>query len=97
MRLRPARIVRATNEQEVDSALSSADQVIVEGDDRLLSYAVAKASIDSENEITIELPSRSFSVEDYSSNVIAGRPAAHIRPPRVDLEESGRASGQNLT
>lgn len=86
MRLHPARIVRATNEQELDSALLSADQVIVEGDDRLLSYAVAKASTDSENQIAIELPLRSFSVDQYSANVITDSPSAHIGP-RGDLEE----------
>jgi hypothetical protein len=50
------RIVRATTEQEIDSALAwSADQVIVEGDDRLLSYAVAKASKNPEHEIDIQI------------------------------------------
>jgi hypothetical protein len=88
MRLRPARIVRATNEQELDSALSSADQVIVEGDDRLLSYAVAKASTDSENQIAIELRPRSFSVGDYAANVITDSPEAHIGPSSADFEKS---------
>jgi hypothetical protein len=53
--LRPPRIVRVTNEQELDAALASADQLIVEGDDRLLSYAVAKASGDPESRVSIEL------------------------------------------
>jgi hypothetical protein len=55
MLLRPTRIVRATTEQELDSALGSADQVIVEGDDRLLSYAVARASSDPQNRIDVKI------------------------------------------
>ena len=39
MLFQPKRIIHATTEQEIDAALESADQVIVEGDDRLLSYA----------------------------------------------------------
>jgi hypothetical protein len=42
------RIVRATTEAEVDAALKSADKIFVEGDDRLLSYAVSKAEGDPE-------------------------------------------------
>lgn len=56
--LRPPRIVRVTNERELDAALDSADQVIVEGDDRLLSYAVAKASGDPESRVSVELQAR---------------------------------------
>jgi hypothetical protein len=55
MLLRPTRIVRATTEQELDSALGSADQVIVEGDGRLLSYAVARASSDPQNRIDVKI------------------------------------------
>jgi hypothetical protein len=47
VRFRPARVVRVTSKEELDSALASADQVIVEGDDRLLSYAVTKAARDA--------------------------------------------------
>ena len=54
MLFRPKRIVHATTEQEIDSALATADQVIVEGDDQLLSYAVGKASADPQNKITVE-------------------------------------------
>jgi len=96
MRLRPARIVRATNEQELDSALSSADQVIVEGDDRLLSYAVAKASTDSENQIAIELWPHSSSVDDYAANVITDSPATHIGPSSADLEKIRIADVQEI-
>jgi CspA family cold shock protein len=54
--LRPVRTVRATTKDEVDAALATADQVVVEGDDELLSYAANKASGDgSENQITIEM------------------------------------------
>jgi hypothetical protein len=62
MLLQPARIVRVTSEQEFDSALGSADQVIVEGDDKLLSYAVSKASNDPQNRIAIEVGDRSIAV-----------------------------------
>jgi len=55
MMFRPTRIVRVTSRQELDSALGSADQLIVEGDEGLLSYAVAKASSDPQNRIAIEL------------------------------------------
>jgi hypothetical protein len=54
MQWRQTRIARATNEKEVDSALESAEKVIVEGDDHLLSYAVAKASRDPEKDIEIQ-------------------------------------------
>jgi hypothetical protein len=42
MPLRAARIVHVTTEQELDDALATADQVIVEGDHRLLSLAVRR-------------------------------------------------------
>jgi hypothetical protein len=46
-----------TNERECNAAaaLGSADKVVVEGDDRLLSYAVSKASGDPENRIAVEI------------------------------------------
>jgi hypothetical protein len=50
----PKRVVHATTEQEIDAALATADQVIVQGDDQLLSYAVGKASADPQNKITVE-------------------------------------------
>jgi hypothetical protein len=59
---RPPRIIRVTTEQELDSALASADQVIVEGDDRLLSYAATKASGDPENHVAVEVGGRTISV-----------------------------------
>jgi hypothetical protein len=55
MQWRPTRIVRATTEAEVDAALASADKVVVEGDDRLLSYAASKASGDPDNRIAVEI------------------------------------------
>ena len=54
MLFQPKRIIHATTEQEIDAALETADQVIVEGDDQLLSYAVGKASADPQNKITVE-------------------------------------------
>jgi hypothetical protein len=53
--LRPVRTVRATTKEEVDAALAAADQITVEGDDELLTYAVNKAAGDSENRITLDL------------------------------------------
>ena len=38
-----SRILRVKTKQEFNSALQLADQVIVEGDDQLLSYAVGLA------------------------------------------------------
>jgi hypothetical protein len=54
MQWRRTLIVRATSKEEVDSALESAEKVIVEGDDHLLSYAVAKASRNPEKDIEIQ-------------------------------------------
>jgi hypothetical protein len=54
MLFRPTRIVHATTEQEIDAALGSADKVVVEGNDRLLSYAVAMASRDAQNRIDVK-------------------------------------------
>jgi len=38
--LRLVRTVRATTKEEVDAAFATADQITVEGDDELLTYAV---------------------------------------------------------
>ncbi|HVY15644.1 MAG TPA: hypothetical protein VHB27_10460 [Rhodopila sp.] len=46
MLLRPARVARVTTKEELDAALASADRVVVEGDDALLSYAATKAAKD---------------------------------------------------
>ena len=71
MRFRPTRVVGVTNKEELDSALLSADQVIVEGDDQLLSYAAAKASQDPKHSrVDIEIAGRSISIgRDALSNV----------------------------
>ena len=53
--LRPVRTVRVTTKEEFDAALATADQITVEGDDKLLSYAVNRASGDPENRVAIEL------------------------------------------
>ena len=52
--LRPVRTILATTREEVDTALATADQITVEGDDELLSYAVNKAAGDPENRVTID-------------------------------------------
>ncbi len=59
---RAVRTVRVTTRQELDAALDSADQVVVEGDDQLLSYAVARASNDPQNRIAIEVQEQSGSL-----------------------------------
>jgi hypothetical protein len=89
MLLQPARIVRVTSEQELDSALGSADQVIVEGDDRLLSYAVSKASNDPQNRIAVEVDGQSITVgrkdgTGEPENVLPPfAPAQHARAERA--------------
>lgn len=63
MLFRPTRVVRVTSKEELDSALASADQVIVEGDDQLLSYAAAKASHEPQlSSVVIEIGRHSISV-----------------------------------
>ncbi len=63
MRFRPTRVVHVTSKDELDAALLSADQVIVEGSDQLLSYAVAKASHDPElARVDVQIGDRSISV-----------------------------------
>jgi hypothetical protein len=52
--LRPVRTARATTKEEVDAALATADQITVEGDDELLSYAINKAAVDPENRVTVD-------------------------------------------
>src|SRR5215472_10524793 len=51
-----ARIVRVTTKEALDATLllGTADQVIVEGDEQLLSYAIAKASGDPQNRSLVE-------------------------------------------
>lgn len=54
---RPVRTVHATSRGEIDHALATADRIIVEGDDDLLSYAINKAAVEPEDRISIALPS----------------------------------------
>jgi hypothetical protein len=54
MQFRPTRVVTVTTQEELDSAFDSADEMIVEGDDALLSYAATKASGDSGNTVAVE-------------------------------------------
>src|SRR4051812_22703558 len=55
MQFRPARVVTVTTPEELDSAFASADRLIVEGDDALLSYAATKAAGDTGNEVKVDL------------------------------------------
>jgi hypothetical protein len=72
--LRPMRIVRVTTKEELGAALATADQVVVEGDDELLSYAVSSGS----GAVTVR------------SGLIVGRPISaprgHIGGGREALE-----------
>jgi hypothetical protein len=52
--LRPTRTVRVTTREELDAALATADQVTVEGDDELLTYAVNKAAHDSGHHVLVD-------------------------------------------
>jgi hypothetical protein len=55
--LRPVRTVRVTSKEELDAALATtADQITVEGDDELLSYAINKAAGDPENRVAVDSP-----------------------------------------
>jgi hypothetical protein len=68
----PARVVRVTSKEELDSALVSADQVIVEGNDELLSYAATKASQDSElSKVEIEITNNIYALaeRDHASGL----------------------------
>ena len=56
--LRPVQTVRVTTREELDAALATADQITVDGDDELLSYAVNKAAGDPENQIAVKLEDR---------------------------------------
>jgi hypothetical protein len=81
MPLRTARVVRVTTERELDDALASADQVIVEGDDRLLSLAVAKASSDPENDISLQIEGeRTASSGSPTSAIVLPSPPRRMSP-----------------
>jgi hypothetical protein len=54
MQFRPSRVVTVTTQEELDSAFGSADELIVEGDDALLSYAANKASGDPGSTVAVE-------------------------------------------
>jgi cold shock protein len=53
--LRPVKAVRVTTKEALDAALATADQITVDGDDELLSYAVNKAAGDPENRVAVQL------------------------------------------
>jgi hypothetical protein len=83
--LRPVQTVIVTSKEELDAALATADQITVEGDDELLSYAVNKAADDPENRITVE--------GTAGEAVQAGQPPAYIvyPPTRAHLDEAFEA------
>src|SRR5271168_3032322 len=62
MQFRPSRVVTVTTQQELDSAFGSADELIVEGDDALLSYAATKASGDPDSTVAVELGHETLAV-----------------------------------
>ena len=53
---RQVRTAHATSKGEIDQALPTADRIIVEGDDELLSYAINRAAVEPEDRVSIELP-----------------------------------------
>jgi hypothetical protein len=55
MQFRPSRVVTVTNQEELDSAFASADRLIVEGDDALLSYAATKAAGGTGSEVKVQV------------------------------------------
>src|ERR1700754_1942551 len=55
MQFRPSRVVTVTTQEELDSAFGSADRLIVEGDDALLSYAATKAAAGTGNAVQVEM------------------------------------------
>jgi len=62
MQFRPSRVVTVTTQEELDSAFGSADELIVEGDDALLSYAANKASGDPGSTVAVETGAAGISV-----------------------------------
>jgi len=62
MQFRPSRVVTVTTPEELDSAFASADRLIVEGDDALLSYATTRASAGTGNAIQVELAQETLAV-----------------------------------
>jgi hypothetical protein len=60
---RPLLTALVTSKQELDAALATADQITVEGDDDLLSYAVSKAANDPGNRVSVEIGEQSVTVE----------------------------------
>jgi hypothetical protein len=102
---RPRRIVRVTTEKELDSKLQSADQVIVEGNDRLLSYAIAEASKYPQTEFSVNVApdagggiNTGINTESVRAEVFAvGRDATAVRtdrPERSSSSEPQQESGE---
>jgi hypothetical protein len=88
----PERTVRVTTKEELDAALTTADQITVEGDDELLSYAVYRASRDPANQVDFVLGGTvrptSLPKESNASIVIAAVPARQARERRKAAEEA---------
>jgi hypothetical protein len=82
MLFQPATTIRVTTKAELDAALKTADKVIVDGDDQLLTYAVAQASGDPRNDIEVQMNEDPLGLVPRGVT-ITGRPGviARIRPP----------------
>jgi hypothetical protein len=91
--LRPVRTVRVTTKAELDAALGSgsADQVIVEGDDRLLSYAASKASSDPDNNVSVEIGEHSVAVGQARASANSERTVTRL-PNWGRITDSGLAA-----
>ena len=89
--LRPVRTVRVTTKEELDAALATAaDQVIVEGDDDLLTYAVNTAA-ENIYGIVRENGRREVVVRINAPNGAAGN--AVVLHDNIARPEGGRKSG----
>lgn len=82
--LRPVRTARVTSKEELDAALATADQITVEGDDELLSYAVNKAAGDPENRVSVEI-GESRSIKIVNSADLSGARFGNIVGQADDL------------
>jgi hypothetical protein len=80
-----------TTQEEFDAALAKADQITVEGDDALLSYAINKAAADPENRVTFEATGAETSVS-VEGNVRRGNgPAIVVASVATRAERERRA------
>jgi hypothetical protein len=84
---RPLLTALVTSKQELDAALDTADQITVEGDDELLSYAVSKAANDPGNRVSVEIGEQSVTVEPVEA---LQRGVASIENPFGEPADSDR-------